>query len=153
MSILAVAGLLAVLLSVSCAPAVDTAVIAQELTRLDDDWSKAAAAKDAAQVAAFYAEDAIAYPPNEPVAVGRAAAEKVWAAYFADSMFTISWTTERAEASLSGEMGFTAGTYEDSYMGPDSTMVNEKGKYLCVWEKQADGSWKATHDMWNVDTK
>ena len=76
-SIAAAAGLLAALLSTSCAPKVDTAAIAQELTRLDDDWSAAAATKNAAKVAAFYAEDAVAYPPGEPVSVGRAAAEKV----------------------------------------------------------------------------
>jgi ketosteroid isomerase-like protein len=32
-------------------------------------------------------------------------------------------------------------------------MVVQKGKYLCTWEKQADGSWKAAHDMWNSDAK
>ena len=68
------------LLWASCAPAVDTDALAKELTRLDDDWSKAAVARDVEKVASYYAEDAIAYPPNEPMAVGRTAAKKVWAA-------------------------------------------------------------------------
>jgi len=49
--------------------------------------------------------------------------------------------------------GFTSGPYEASYQGPDGAMINEKGKFLCVWRKPADGSWKAVHDMWNTDTK
>ena len=53
--------------------------------------SKAAATRDADRVASFYADDAIAYSPNEPVAVGRPAAEKVWASYFADPTYSISW--------------------------------------------------------------
>lgn len=131
----------------------DTDAIAKALTKLDDDWSKAAATKDADRVASFYADDAIAYPPNEPVAVGRAAAKKVWAAYFADQTFSISWKTTHAEASKGGDVGFTAGTYEGSFKGPDGKLVNEKGKYLCVWKKQKDGTWKAVHDIWNSDSK
>ena len=135
------------------APAVDTAAEAKALIQLDDDWSKAAATRDAEKVASFYAEDALAYPPNEPLATGRPTAQKVWAAYLADSTFSISWKTDHAEVAASGDLGFTAGTYEDSFRGPDGQMVNEKGKYLCVWKKQADGTWKAMHDMWNSDSK
>jgi len=126
---------------------------AKALTKLDDEWSKAAATKDAERVASFYAEDAVAYPPNEPVAVGRTAAKKVWASYFADKSFSISWKTVYAEVAKSGELGFTAGTYEDSFTGPDGKKVTEKGKYLCTWKKQKDGTWKAVHDMWNSDAK
>jgi ketosteroid isomerase-like protein len=55
--------------------------------------------------------------------------------------------------SKSGDLGFTSGTYEDSFRGPDGALVTEKGKYLCTWGKQADGTWKAIHDMWNTDAK
>ena len=124
---------------------------AKDLAKLDDDWSKAAGTKDAERVASFYAEDAIAYPPSEPAAVGRAAAKKVWAAYFADPSFKISWKTTHAE--VSGQLGYTAGTYEDSFKGPDGKVVTEKGKYVCTWKKDKSGSWKAIHDIWNTDAK
>ncbi len=152
-SILAAAGAVAVLLSASCAPAVDTDAIAKALTQLDEDWSKAAATRNADSVASFYAANAIAYPPNEPIAIGQPAAKKVWASYFADSTFSISWKTDHAGVSKSGDLGFTAGTYEDSFRGPDGTLVTEKGKYVCTWAKQTDGTWKAIHDIWNTDSK
>jgi ketosteroid isomerase-like protein len=144
---------IAVLLSASCASSVDTEVSTKALTQRDDDWSKAAATKNADSVAAFYAADAIAYPTNEPVAIGQAAAKKVWASYFADSTFSISWKTEHAGVAKSGDLGFTAGTYADSFRGPDGTLVTEKGKYVCTWAKQPDGTWKAIHDIWNTDSK
>lgn len=131
----------------------DMSAKAKMLTKLDDDWSAAAVARDVDRVASFYAEDAIAYPPGEPVAVGRAAAKKVWAAYFADPTFSISWKTLHAEVSKSGELGYTSGTYEASYKGPDGKTVAEKGKYLCTWKLQGDGTWKAVHDMWNTDAR
>jgi ketosteroid isomerase-like protein len=126
---------------------------AKALVKLDDDWSKAAAARDVNKVASFYADDAIAYPPNEPAANGREAAKKVWAAYFAEPTFNISWKTTHAEVAKSGDLGFTSGTYEDSFKGPDGKMVSEKGKYVCMWKKQKDGTWKAIHDIWNSDAK
>lgn len=152
-ALVATLGMAGLLLSTSCAPAVDTDAIAKELTRLDDEWSKAAATRNADSVASFYATDAIAYPPNMPAAVGRAAAREVWAAGFVDSTYSISWTTSVARAAKSGDLGFTAGTYQESYRGPDGNLVTMTGKYLCVWAKQADGSWKATNDMWNADSK
>ena len=151
--ILTIGGAVGVLVLASCAPAVDTAAIAKTLTQLDDDWSKAGAMKNVDSVASFYAADAVAYPPNEPIAIGNPAAKKVWASYFVDSTFSISWKTVHAAASKSGELGFTSGTYEDSFTGPDGKRVTEKGKYVCIWAKQPDGSWKAIHDAWNTDSK
>lgn len=126
---------------------------AKMLIKLDDDWSAAAVARDVDRVASFYAEDAIAYPPSEPAAVGRSAAKKVWATYFADPTFLISWKTLHAEVSKSGELGYTSGNYEASYKGSDGKPVAEKGKYLCTWKLQEDGTWKAIHDMWNTDAR
>lgn len=124
---------------------------AKVLIALDDAWSKAAASGDVDRVASYYAEDGVAYPPNEPVAVGRAAAREVWARYLSAPSFQISWKT--TAAGIDTNTGWTAGTYEDSFKGPDGKTVNEKGKYVCVWQKGADGKWKAIRDIWNADTK
>jgi ketosteroid isomerase-like protein len=126
---------------------------AKTLMRLDDEWSASAQKRDVEKVASFYADDAIAYPPGEPAARGKDAAKKVWAAYLADPSFAISWKSDDARVSDSGEIGYTAGTYDASFNGPDGKKVIEKGKFLCVWQKQPDGSWKAIRDMWNTDTK
>jgi ketosteroid isomerase-like protein len=150
---LAALGVMAMLIASSCAPQVDTDAVAKELTRLDTEWSKAALAKDVDKVASFYAADAVVYPPDAPVVHGQAAAKQAWASIFSEPTFTLSWKTEYAHAAKSGELGVTAGSYEDSFRGPDGAMVVQKGKYLCTWEKQADGSWKAAHDMWNSDAK
>ena len=152
-SILAAGMTIAALGSTSCARAVDTDAIARTLTQLDDAWSRAAATRNADSVAAYYAADAIAYPPSAPVAVGQAAAQGVWAAGFADSSYAISWKTDHASASQSGDLGFTAGTYEESFRRADGTRVTQKGKYLCVWKRQADGTWKAFRDIWNTDSQ
>ena len=118
---------------------------AKTLIALDTDWSKAAEARNAEKVASFYADDAMVYPPNMPMVKGRADAQKIWAQALADPNSKMSWKT--TSAGVNGNMGFTAGTYEESMSGK----TTGTGKYLCVWQKGADGKWKATHDMWNSD--
>jgi ketosteroid isomerase-like protein len=34
---------------------------------------------------------------------------------------------------------------------PTGKPVNDRGKFLEVWKKQADGKWKCTMDIWNSD--
>jgi uncharacterized protein (TIGR02246 family) len=153
MKALSVLSLVALLFAAVPALAADIDANAEVLAKLDDDWSKAAATRDADRVASFYAEDAIAYPPQMPAAIGRPAIKKVWASSFADKSFTISWKTVHAATAKSNDLGYTTGTYVASFKGPDGKLVSQKGKYLCTWMKQKDGTWKAIHDMWNTDAR
>ena len=141
----------ALLVAVPLALSAHIGATARDLAKADDDWSRAAAARDVERVVSFYTDDAIAYPPDEPIAVGKAGAKKVWAAYFSDPSFAVSWKTEHAE--VAGELGYTTGTTETSFKGPDGKTARAKGKYVVVWRKQKDGSWKALHDIWNNDSK
>jgi ketosteroid isomerase-like protein len=34
---------------------------------------------------------------------------------------------------------------------PSGKPINDRGKYLEVWEKQIDGNWKCAADMWKSD--
>ncbi len=123
---------------------------AKVLEKLDASWSDAAQSRDATKVGAFYASDAIVYPPGEPAAIGRDAATKVWARYFAEPSFNIRWTTTHAEAS--GDLGYTAGTYLVTVSGPDGKPAKDVGKFMCVWKKQPGGGWMAHRDFWNSDS-
>ncbi len=48
---------------------------------------------------------------------------------------------------------YSVGTYSMTVSDRDKKPVTDKGKYVTVYKKQADGSWKAVHDMWNSDSK
>jgi ketosteroid isomerase-like protein len=48
-------------------------------------------------------------------------------------------------------MGFVSGTYELTMNDASGKPMNDRGKYLEVWEKQTDGNWKCRADMWNSD--
>ena len=119
------------------------------LRKLDDDWSKAAASKDVEKTASFYTDDALVLPPNSPVLKGKAAIREMWKAMFAVPGFGGGWHATTAE--VSGDLGYTTGPYEITETDANGKPMTDKGKYLVVWKRQADGGWKCVADMFNTD--
>lgn len=120
--------------------------IEQALRDLDAQWSAAAAAKDLDKTVSYYSDDAIVLPPNMASATTKEAIRNVWKDMIA-SASSVNWKATRAEVAKSGDMACVSGTYEVTMN--DGT--NDRGKYLEVWEKQADGKWKCGADTWNSD--
>ena len=119
------------------------------LRDLDDQWAKAAAAKDVEQTIAYYSDDAIVFPPNATSAETKETIRNGWKEMLTSPGFVISWQPTRVEVGKSGEMAWVSGTYELTMNDASGKPINDRGKYLEVWEKQTDGSWKCAADMWN----
>jgi ketosteroid isomerase-like protein len=147
---LSFAGLMLVAGCNSAPPPVDRQAAEDAVRAADGEALKAAQALDAAGTASYYTEDAMVMPPNAPGASGRVAAQKAWAAMLVPGT-EISWLPNKVEAAASGEMVYDQGTYSLTTPGPDGKPVNDDGKYLSVWKKQADGDWKEVEDIWNSD--
>jgi uncharacterized protein (TIGR02246 family) len=125
--------------------------IEEALRDLDEQWSKAAGAKDVDKTVSFYSDDAVVMPPNGPRATTKEAIRAIWKDLLTDA--SISWKTKEVEAAQSGDLAFSSGTYEVTLNDPTGTPVKDRGKYLEVWKKQADGTWKCVMDMWNSDLR
>jgi uncharacterized protein (TIGR02246 family) len=123
--------------------------IEQALRDLDEQWSKAAGAKDVDKTVSYYSDDAIVMPPNGPRATTKEAIRALWKDLLTDA--SISWKTKEVEVAQSGDLASLSGTYEVTLNDPSGTPVKDRGKYLEVWKKQADGTWKCVSDMWNSD--
>ena len=122
----------------------------QAVRDADAAWSKAAGTKDVDKTVSFYADDAVVMPPNAERATTKEAIRKIWKDLLTDAK--VSWKATKVEVAKSGDFAFISGTYEvtmnDVVTGKP---VNDRGKYLEVWEKQTDGSWKCGADIWNSD--
>jgi ketosteroid isomerase-like protein len=129
----------------------DTQPIEQTLRDLDNQWAKAAAAKDIEQTIAFYSDDAIVLPANAASAATKEAVRNIWREMFASPGFIMTWKPTRVQLAKSGDMGWVSGTYELTMNDATGKPINDRGKYLEVWEKQTDGNWKCRADMWNSD--
>lgn len=96
----------------------------------------------------YYAENAEVLGANSPAVKGRAAIEQFLAAFppFSDLKFDLTEIDGR------GDLAYVRGTYSMKLMPPGATApVDEHGKYLEVWRKQSDGSWRSVYDAFNSD--
>ncbi len=66
----------------------------------------------------------------------------------ADS-YTMSWEPQEGDVAASGDLGYTWGIYKVTVKNQDDSEINSYGKYLNIWKKQPDGSWKVLVDMGN----
>jgi len=136
------------------APPPDTrAADVQAVKDVDAAWSKDMATKDADKSASYFAEDGCGLYPGAGILCGKAAIKAAFAPYFADPNYSMTWESTRAVASKGGDMVYIQGTYTMTMTKPKTRKpMTDKGKYLTVYTKQADGSWKAVADTSNSDS-
>jgi ketosteroid isomerase-like protein len=139
------AGLLA--LAAGCSS--DSSADAKAIKARSELWSKAASVRDSASFATFYAGDATVMLPNEPAIHGMDAIKAVLTPMMQDPNFSLSFTTDKVE--VSGILAYTQGTVSLRTTGRDGKPAIDTGKYLTVWKKQPDSSWKAIEDIFNSD--
>ena len=118
----------------------------------DRDWSEAQLASHTPVdvIAAQFLADAYLLAPNAPLIEGREAIQAVFADLEAIPEYSLSWEPTDAEVGDAGDLGYTIGAYE-MRMAPEGTPITIVGKYMTIWKKQADGTWKVAVDMFNAD--
>jgi uncharacterized protein (TIGR02246 family) len=131
------------------AAAVDVSADEQAIRGQVDNWLKLVKAKDAAAIAALYAEDGAVMPPNAPIGKGRAAIQQTWAGMMQTPGFDLSFVPDQIIVSSSGDMALDRGTYKLA-VAPNGTAQTDTGKYVVVWRK-IGGEWKAAADIFNSD--
>lgn len=122
---------------------------ATEVLYADSLWSVAAATVDGHM--SYFSEDAIVLAPNEPLISGKEAIRKMLEEMHTNSGFSVKWQADQVDAEANGKLAYTKGSYELTMNDASGNPVTDKGKYLTVWKKQADGSWKVKADMFNSD--
>lgn len=144
------AALAAFLSGCATAPADTHDADVQALKDTETAWNKDL--KDADKWAAHYSEDASLLIPNMGILNGRPQILAALKPMVADPNFAMSFQSNRADVAKSGEIGYTQGTYTLTLTDPGTRKpVTDKGKYVTVYKKQADGNWKAVSDIVNSD--
>jgi uncharacterized protein (TIGR02246 family) len=117
----------------------------------DTQWSKAAAANDLDATVSYYSDDAVLLPPNAPIATGKQAIRAVWASSLLSPDVTVTWQVNKADVARSGELAYVVGAYQITAKNPKGKTLEDRGKLVEVWKKQADGKWKTVADIFNSD--
>lgn len=121
------------------------------IRKADDAWLKAIAAKDLDATVSFYDEKASLFVPNAPIATGREDIRKMWAQLFSLPGFALTPKTTKVDVARSGDLAYAQGTYEFTANDAKGAPATDRGKFVVVWGKQTNGSWKAMADIFNSD--
>jgi ketosteroid isomerase-like protein len=127
-------------------PALDA--VCASLLKTDSEFNDFAAKKGTVEAfLAYMADNAVMFPNGGDTISGRENIRKDLSEGPADAV--LSWKPLHADAASSSDLGYTFGTYEYKFTGKDGKPATHYGKYLTVWKKQADGTWKFVADIGN----
>lgn len=121
------------------------------IRQADEAWVKAAQTKQIPAWLAYYTDDILFMPPNDKIAKTKDDITKYLGQMMILPGLKVTWQPVKIEAARSGDIAYDHGTYELTFEDPNGNPITDKGKYLEIWKKQADGSWKCSADMWNSD--
>ncbi len=122
----------------------------ESLRKAESDWAATLDAKDLEGFLSYFAADAVVQGPHLPAFTGTEAIRQWATASFNFPGFAVTWTTTAVEVAASGDMGYTLGTFT-FHVDMNGTPLDDHGKYVTNWKKQADGSWKVVVDAFNSD--
>jgi len=124
----------------------------QAIRDAETAWVQAFATKDADKASSFYAADATVLLPNAPAFSNHGAIKDAMKPMLDDPNFKVTFSATRVDVAKSGDLAYTQGPYTMTMTNPATKKpIDDRGKYLTVWKKQADGSWKAVEDTFMTD--
>jgi uncharacterized protein (TIGR02246 family) len=101
---------------------------------------------DAAVIAAPYTDDAVFVGFDGTCTKGRTEIEKMYRARFASGGLASSTKIDSKKLVVDGELAYESGYGEIASLKDGKLSVNG-GRFLTVWQRQADGEWKILRNV------
>ncbi len=137
------------MLVTACAPT-EQAVDPNDIRERYDAYNAAFSAADPEAVVAFYADNAIRVDSDGSVMDGIAAIREEVSTFFGDNDYQLDEATA-PDIQASGDLAVTLSVFREHWTpkagGETSRQV---GQWLCVWQRQSDGSWMIIREMWAI---
>ena len=115
-------------------------------------WMRDAGTKDVEKWVSYYTDDGVVLLPNAPAIAGKDNIRAAMKPMMADPKFALQFGSSKVDVSKSGDLAYAQGTYTMNMTDPNTkSPAMDRGKYLTVFKKQADGTWKAVEDMLSSD--
>jgi ketosteroid isomerase-like protein len=114
------------------------------LFELEARFAKDVAARGGAAFADWFAGDGVALGNGVAPVIGKVAIAK--SANWSPKDYQLTWTPTDAMMGPSGDMGYTWGHFEGHSKDANGYPVTTTGRYITMWRRDADGSWKVVLD-------
>lgn len=103
---------------------------------------------NAAAIGVLYTEDAVLLPPANEMIKGRAGIQEFWNGGLQMGIKDAVLTT--VDVQDCSDTAYEIGTYALKIQPEGQAAIEDHGKYIVIWKKAADGSWKLSVDIWNT---
>src|SRR5580693_5779696 len=114
------------------------------LFELEAKFARDVAARGGAAFADWFADDGVAMGNGAQPQIGKVAIAK--SANWSPKDYQLTWTPTDALMGPSGDMGYTWGHYEGRAKDAHGNPVVTSGRYITMWRREANGSWKVVLD-------
>jgi uncharacterized protein (TIGR02246 family) len=129
-------------------PTADPAAVRRIIDSTNAVLSDALTREDAAVQSGLYDADGMVMWSNMPAWKGPSEIRSNVTAMFAEAdIKDAKFTTQDVE--VSGDLAVETGTYAMTVIPKGGPAMPDEGKYITVWKRQADGSWKIYRDISN----
>ncbi|MFX1516393.1 MAG: YybH family protein, partial [Promethearchaeota archaeon] len=115
-----------------------------------ETYTSSVVAKDINRWISLWSDEGFQMPPGAPPNIGK---EEIYAfnKNLMESMPVSEMVVNPEEIRDTGDWGFCRGNYWLVTQSPEGDSVKIPGKFLTVFEKQEDGSWKIVRDIFNFN--
>jgi ketosteroid isomerase-like protein len=111
----------------------------KDLLAADREFDSSTAANGVEGWVSHFAPDGIVMPAGGTIVAGQDAI-RAFASKSMTAESSIRW--EPIDGFVSGDLGYTYGVFKEVRLGDDEKPMTTWGKYLSVWRRQPDRSWK-----------
>jgi len=125
--------------------------VTESLLAVDRAFDSVVADRGVEGWVSFFADSGIQMPEGSGIVIGHDAIRRHMSGFFSDTKQKLRWVPDKAEASSDGTLGYTMGHWTLTVRDSTGQHAAYRGKYLTVWRRQADGSWKAETDVGNTE--
>lgn len=128
----------------------DPAAVRAAIEALNAKQVEAVLKGDTANMTANYADDAVFLNPGMPTISGKAGIAALFQGMLKE-MQVSEPQFRTIDVLVEGSIAVEHGSYKWTMTPKGGKPMIDSGKYLTVWQKQADGSWKIVRDINNTD--
>jgi len=142
-----------VLFAVACAqpqpPPDTTAADRSAIDAGHEAFLAAMRANDCGALLTVLASDVVLVPPNMPEARGTDGARS-WCESTFKQVKTKAVAVSGRDVTIAGDWGIEHGAFDWTVVPvAGGAEVHDQGRFVAIYHRQADGSWKVARDIWN----
>ena len=121
------------------------------ITGFNERYLAAINSENIAALSALTTDGHIMLPPNQEPVVGKAANDAMNGGAFERYEFSETW--QPVETVIDGDLAFQRGTFTTiATPRGDGERLEVSGSFMRIYQRQANGEWRMTRDMFNSST-